>query len=594
MFKCIIYRLFREISIYKSTTFPLGQSTIYSSVLINFDLQIYNFLTKINVDSTAQNDLNLQSTFGVAPPYEDHLTVVVVNNVHGRCFLNIRWSIRQGDRPSSILFCFGLDPHLDWLEKRLTGILIYENQLSMSYQSQELYKLIAYVDDVKPAITSMNEFALVDQGSALFEAASGCVLHRDPASGKVKFLPLGRWKGTLTREDLPVKYIVLSEHLDMVGVKLMASFQKTRKANCDEIQTKVKNITGAWKGGKFMPLTSRPKSLNLFCLSKVWFKCPSINLRVCDLTKISSNIKSWLFADQLEKPEEIVLFRSRIQGGLGLVNLKYKSLSLMIRSFLETALIPDFKHNLYHEALFSWYVEDKKDFPCPALPPYYDINFFSFIRQVKEDGLLNIKTMTYGLWYMVLVEDNVTHQLFNSGRELIPCRIETKHPEVNWVRAWSLAATPGLSSMHLSFLWRMTHDLLPTQARLFRMKMPNAPLDTCSLCDQNLVGDLTHSLLLCSFNDGAGQFLMSKLKHLAVEPLPQQVVLLDLDVDEDHQLPLAFLIASVLSQVWESRKEKKPCNLSTIRATLEAGVNILRKSRHHQASETLLLLLADT
>ena len=59
----------RLISIYKSTTFPLGQSTIYSSVLINFDLQIYNFLTKINVDSTARNDLNLQSTFGVAPPY---------------------------------------------------------------------------------------------------------------------------------------------------------------------------------------------------------------------------------------------------------------------------------------------------------------------------------------------------------------------------------------------------------------------------------------------------------------------------------------------------------------------------------------------
>jgi len=60
---------FRKISIYKSTTFPIDKSTINSSVLINFDLQIYNFLTKINVDSTAQNDLNLQFTFGVAPPF---------------------------------------------------------------------------------------------------------------------------------------------------------------------------------------------------------------------------------------------------------------------------------------------------------------------------------------------------------------------------------------------------------------------------------------------------------------------------------------------------------------------------------------------
>jgi len=41
-FKCTIYRHLRQISIYKSTTFPLGQYTIYSSVLINFDLQLFN------------------------------------------------------------------------------------------------------------------------------------------------------------------------------------------------------------------------------------------------------------------------------------------------------------------------------------------------------------------------------------------------------------------------------------------------------------------------------------------------------------------------------------------------------------------------
>ena len=56
--------------------------------------------------------------------YDNHLTVVVINNIQGKCFQNKRWSIRQGDRPSSLLFCFGLDPYLDWLERRLTGITI--------------------------------------------------------------------------------------------------------------------------------------------------------------------------------------------------------------------------------------------------------------------------------------------------------------------------------------------------------------------------------------------------------------------------------------------------------------------------------------
>ena len=139
------------------------------------------------------------------------------------------------------------------------------------------------MDDVKPSISSMHEFTIVDQGSAIFEAASGCVLHRDPTSGKVKFLPLGRWRGTLQQEDLPVRYIVMSEHLDMVGVKLMATAQKTRKINCDELQDRVQKTIGPWRGGKFMPLTSRPHSINTYCLSKIWFRTSSINLRLCDL-----------------------------------------------------------------------------------------------------------------------------------------------------------------------------------------------------------------------------------------------------------------------------------------------------------------------
>ena len=98
-------------------------------------------------------------------------------------------------------------------------------------------------------------------GSSVFAKASGCILHRDPASGKVKFLRLGKWNN-LSNEDIPVNYIVLSDHLDMVGVKLTANYVKTRKLNLDELQQKVSKIIGAWKGGKFMSLVERPHSIN--------------------------------------------------------------------------------------------------------------------------------------------------------------------------------------------------------------------------------------------------------------------------------------------------------------------------------------------
>ena len=243
--------------------------------------------------------------------YSNNLTIVVVNNILGKVIPNNYWSIRQGDRPSSALFCYGIDPHIIWLENRLQGITIHRQPalgpvlpgVQTLPEVKEVYKVIGYIDDIKPAITSMNEFRLVDFGSSLFEAASGCILHRDPLSGKVKFLPLGRWKGILQQEDLPVRYIVLSEHLDMVGVQLKSTYTQTRKVNCDTLLDKVSNIIGPWKGGKFMPLTMRPSSLNTFCLSKLWFRCSSVDLRAGDHKKITSEVKSWLFADQLEYPE---------------------------------------------------------------------------------------------------------------------------------------------------------------------------------------------------------------------------------------------------------------------------------------------------
>ena len=112
---------------------------------------------------------------------------------------------------------------------------------------------------------------------------------------------IGPVESQLQQKDLPVKYISIAAHLDMVGVQLTASFNHTRQINGDKLREKVRNIIGPWRGGKFMPLTQRPFSANSFCLSKICFKSASINLREGDFNYISSQIKSWIFADQLHQ-----------------------------------------------------------------------------------------------------------------------------------------------------------------------------------------------------------------------------------------------------------------------------------------------------
>ena len=136
-----------------------------------------------------------------------------------------------------------------------------------------------------------------------------------------------------------------------------------------------------------------------------------------------------------------------------------KTLSLV--DLEETAINSKFKHNQYHVALYMWHVEDRRDIACPVQPPYYDNSFFATIKQVKQQGILNMKTTTTCMWYRVLLENNVTHRLSASGREeLLPCRIEVKNPELDWDKIWTLSATSGLSSKHLTFLWRMVHGLM--------------------------------------------------------------------------------------------------------------------------------------
>ena len=159
-----------------------------------------------------------------------------------------------------------------------------------------------------------------------------------------------------------------------------------------------------------------------------------------------------------------------------------------------------------------------------------------------------------------------------------------KTQRLNGKKVWLLAVTPGLPSDHRTFLWRMLHDLLPCQERLFRLKMPNAHSNLCTLCDLNEIGNLTHCLIVCPYNNGVGHFLLDVLHRHILNLLPQQVVLLDLDVDEAHQ-------ASLLSQVWSCRKEKRPCHLGSIRAALEAGINIMRNSRYKEAAKTLSNIL---
>ena len=197
------------------------------------------------------------------------------------------------------------------------------------------------------------------------------------------------------------KKMILSDHLDMVGVQLKATWTQTRKANGDIVQQQIANTINSWRAGKFMPLTMHPWSFNSYVLSKVWFKCGTADLRVSDISAINSSVKSWLYADLLEKPSEAVMCRPTSYGGLGVTSVKFKAQAILIKTFLETAAIPNFRHSLLHSNLFKFHVLGDSSIPDLGYLPYYQPSFFNTIKYVHDETPLNVLSMSTSQWVRV-------------------------------------------------------------------------------------------------------------------------------------------------------------------------------------------------
>ena len=151
----------------------------------------------------------------------------------------------------------------------------------------------------------------------------------------------------------------------------------------------------------------------------------------------------------------------------------------------------------------------------------------------------------------------------------------------NWWRGFQIweKVQSGLESDNYSFLWKLVHNLLPTQERLHKI-LPNITSPSCSICESNETCNLEHSFFSCSHNHNIGRWLLQKVRKQLPQVQPQQVLLLDLNLEANMKLPYIWLIANTLSLISDSRIEKKSVRLPIIRPKREVGIMLLRRKRN--------------
>ena len=518
--------------------------------------------------------------------YEDNPSYVIniINNQQQPRIENKRKSIYQGDRTSTVLYNFSVDPLLIHLHKRLKGLVYH--RLATEGPKHPLFgpptpvvaKLVVlgFVDDVKAVVNSLKEFHLLDNGLKMFELASGSQLHRNPETKKCQILTLGKWS-TWKQSDSPLPYMEVVDHLNFLGVTLARTSSKSRAINSEILSKKVKSTMAMYKAGRHSPLVCRPYTVNTFVMSKICYRSSIINLRSKDIHSMQSSVKSWVTQNLLLKPPEVLLYRDVAEGGLGLIHTESRCTANLIRTFVEQAHPNSRFPNVYLNTLFRCFVL-KEDFPGGVKrPPYFSERFFEIISEAMEDEHDHLHLMSTRSWQRRLLEREITHRRdpLSGISDAILTSQELKHSQADWLNVWCIRRTAGLTPWQMSWLFEFSNGLHVNNDRL--NKLGKITSDKCDFC---CLPDTRCHLLFCSFNNNIGQKLLLLLSSMSEKsPDMTSLGIVDLHVSRPLQLPLLFTVCEVMNQMQISRTKKQAIVPEKMSASILATSSVFLLSK---------------
>ena len=187
-------------------------------------------------------------------------------------------------------------------------------------------------------------------------------------------------------------------------------------------------------------------------------------------------------------------------------------------------------------------------------------------------------------WYRLLLEDTYTTEMIGEERErkYIPCRVERASPAADWESCWRLARLSGLGPENTTFLFKLIHQILPTQERISRTKPNSSPNCKGQGCEGEVESN-EHALISCQANNGAGTKLLEFLQSLIPGLEVDKLLRLELVVEQDLELPVVWFISTVFNTMWDQRLTNKKVELYLVRAQLEAKINLLRETRFNNS-----------
>ena len=140
--------------------------------------------------------------------------------------------------------------------------------------------------------------------------------------------------------------------------------------------------------------------------------------------------------------------------------------------------------------------------------------------------------------------------------------------------------------MSRTFIWRLLHNLLPSEQRLFHLKKTQNP--NCILCQENVIDDVwSHSFSSCAFSQPAMNWMLKVLCILDPTMTSQKAVFLQINpINSENILPCVWIIIETLQYIWARRRARDQVDVSRMRATLTAKCDSLSHTKLYRNHAT--------
>ena len=441
-------------------------------------------------------------------------------------FIQVNFSIRQGDPLSMILFIIYIEPLLLYLEKNLSGLKVAS--ITQSVES--------YCDDVNIITEDLLDLPRIDTAVRKFEAMSGAILSRNY---KCKVLGIGSWKG---KQDWPLSYLKTETEVKIFGIFFRHNYRAIVKRNWDYRLQKFSNCLHSWSSRRMPSLSSKIEVLKIFALTRVYYVASVLPVPKHIIAKFESSIGKFIWRGWLLRVSINDLKNTVSRGGLNLVCLQTMCNSLLLSQFLRLLRSADSKaiaHVVYWIGDSMCYLLPRIDTTlCSDIIPEY----FAYIENLVVDGRVDgvISALDW---------EKVTNQMLYKVKQgnFNRTKVEVDAGK-SYARVWTMLSSPVLSSPMKDIVYLLVHNKLPVRERLFRIGISNDPY--CLTCPDAPVCDMLHFFCSCVKVSALWSWIKTIVSELLEEVLLDTTLINFFIPKCNKEKEVAWLLGSYIEKVW--------------------------------------------